>query len=245
MTFELWMCRHGQTESNSLGIIQGQSECNLTDLGLKQAERLGERLASERFNWVYVSDLIRTRQTAAPILRDRADAVTVFEPRLREKSAGVLEGKPWSHLDRKGHPDIPWREWKVEGGESWVDVHTRLQDLLYEVMKLFSEAALTQPTPTLSSSADAVPTPAPAPAVAKALFVTHGGIIKEFCRSFIADPFELLAHNCALYIFRVQPLAAEDPEDQCTISTPSGRFRVTCELKNDASHLAGVESPWI
>ncbi|MBT8446588.1 MAG: histidine phosphatase family protein, partial [Gammaproteobacteria bacterium] len=59
------LVRHGETDANAGGIIQGQSESHLTELGESQAAALGARLNGIAFTAVYCSSSIRARQTAA------------------------------------------------------------------------------------------------------------------------------------------------------------------------------------
>jgi broad specificity phosphatase PhoE len=61
--------------------------------------------------------------------------------RLREKGGGVLEGKPLGtpgELAKK--LGIPMREYKPEGGESWIDVYNRIQDFTKEIVKKYMHA---------------------------------------------------------------------------------------------------------
>jgi broad specificity phosphatase PhoE len=51
------------------------------------------RLSSEVFDAAYVSDLDRTKETASYIFPYHKNLVVNYDPRLREKSGGVLEGK--------------------------------------------------------------------------------------------------------------------------------------------------------
>lgn len=87
----LLLVRHGQTSSN-VGHHLDTSEpgADLTDLGRAQALAVPAALAGEDIAAIYVSTLVRTQQTAAPLARDRG-----LEPRvragLREIGAGDLE----------------------------------------------------------------------------------------------------------------------------------------------------------
>lgn len=62
-TIEFWLVRHGQTEENVKKVLCGQQGGTLTQIGIKQAESLGKRLSNEKFDFIYVSDLARTRHT--------------------------------------------------------------------------------------------------------------------------------------------------------------------------------------
>jgi len=87
----LLLLRHGQTHGNTSGALDtaypGQ---DLTELGVRQAEAAARVLHETRIGAIYVSPLVRTQQTAAPLA-----AVTGLDPvvveGLREISAGDYE----------------------------------------------------------------------------------------------------------------------------------------------------------
>ena len=58
------MIRHGETEWNLTGRWQGHADSPLSDRGISQAEKLGERIKSEKFDFFYSSDLGRALHTA-------------------------------------------------------------------------------------------------------------------------------------------------------------------------------------
>lgn len=88
----LWLVRHGESTWNALGLAQGQSDQpRLTDRGALQARYVGNQLRVLPIGAVYASDLRRAVATAAPLAAAlRLD--TTRDPRLRERSLGVLEG---------------------------------------------------------------------------------------------------------------------------------------------------------
>lgn len=66
---ELYIIRHGQTEHNAKGIIQGKGiNLSLNDKGRKQADAFYEAYKHIPFEVVYTSSLIRTHETAAPFI---------------------------------------------------------------------------------------------------------------------------------------------------------------------------------
>ena len=65
----LCLVRHGQSTWNAERRIQGQLDPPLSELGRAQANRVAERLARERWDVLYSSDLSRARQTAEAIAR--------------------------------------------------------------------------------------------------------------------------------------------------------------------------------
>jgi len=101
---ELIVVRHGETAWNADGRIQGHQPVPLNDRGRKQASLLGKRLASERVDAIFSSDLLRTVQTAEAIC-EGTNLTIVMDPGLREWSLGVLEGKH-PRDSRVDHPEL-------------------------------------------------------------------------------------------------------------------------------------------
>ncbi len=99
---ELILIRHGETDWNRRQCFQGHLDVPLNERGLAQAERLGARLAAERIDALVVSDLMRTRQTAAP-LAGQTKLVPSYTPTLREQAFGILEGLSFEDI-RVQHP---------------------------------------------------------------------------------------------------------------------------------------------
>lgn len=127
--FELWLIRHGETDWNAQGRIQGAADVPLNARGLRQAALLGERLAGQAFDAVYASDLARARATAETAL---PGADVRLDPRLRELAYGVLEGKTWSDMsDEEAAIAAHWHEdpyaRRVPGGESYADLTERVE----------------------------------------------------------------------------------------------------------------------
>lgn len=83
--------RHGRTAWNEEGRIQGRSDVPLSEMGMKQVKRLGQRLVKEQWNAIYSSDLKRAVSTAEEAARMLKLHVH-FDPRLRERSMGRMEG---------------------------------------------------------------------------------------------------------------------------------------------------------
>lgn len=90
----LLLVRHGQTPSNVDHLLDtAVPGPGLTPLGEAQAAALPEALAGEGIDALYVSTLIRTQQTAAPLAAARGLDVIVRDG-IRELSAGDLEMLP-------------------------------------------------------------------------------------------------------------------------------------------------------
>jgi broad specificity phosphatase PhoE len=87
----LLLVRHGETDWNAEGRLQGHTDTPLNDYGRRQAARLAEELAGDGIDAVYSSDLSRARETAE-IVAAHLGLPVVIEPGLREKNWGSWEG---------------------------------------------------------------------------------------------------------------------------------------------------------
>jgi broad specificity phosphatase PhoE len=87
----LLLVRHGETDWNAAGRLQGHTDRPLNDYGRRQARELADRLAGDGIQAMYASDLSRARETAE-ILAARLGLDVVTDPDLREKDWGSWEG---------------------------------------------------------------------------------------------------------------------------------------------------------
>jgi probable phosphoglycerate mutase len=87
----LLLVRHGETDWNAEGRLQGHTDRPLTDFGRRQARQLADELAGEGLEAIYSSDLVRARETAE-IVGERLGLPVVLDPDLREKDWGNWEG---------------------------------------------------------------------------------------------------------------------------------------------------------
>jgi len=93
------LLRHGETEANAAGVLQGQSESDLTARGKRQAAALGEALKARVSNenirvspTIYASDLRRASDTAQAVADAIGGASVACDPRLRERRLGPFQG---------------------------------------------------------------------------------------------------------------------------------------------------------
>lgn len=88
----LILIRHGQTPANVAGILESTVPGpGLTTLGHQQAEQLVAALGDRPIDALYVSTMVRTHLTAAPLAAARG-LTPIERPGLREISAGDVEG---------------------------------------------------------------------------------------------------------------------------------------------------------
>jgi probable phosphoglycerate mutase len=92
---ELVLVRHGASadvvEGQDFELLDGHGDPPLSDIGRRQAELVGARLAREKFDALYVTTLRRTVETAAPFVR-LTGLSPLVEPDLREVCMGEWEG---------------------------------------------------------------------------------------------------------------------------------------------------------
>ena len=158
---KLILVRHGETDWNAEGRIQGMLDVPLNALGVQQAERAATELARTiDVAELVSSDLLRTRETTTPI-----NEATGFEPRfdarIRERHFGVWQGKTyeeWRIQDamgmaryNAGDPD-----YGPEGGETASQFLKRCVDAVTDLVLSCDEKTL--------------------------ILVTHGGVVSSMVR---------------------------------------------------------------
>lgn len=162
---ELILLRHGETDWNRELRFQGQVDVPLNAVGHAQAQRLAQRLAGETVHHLVSSDLVRTRQTAQPIVQQLHPTQTldmVTNAMLREQNFGSVDGMRVEDIKTQ-HADV-WAGWTqfqadfvIPGGESTRQFHAR-------VIAAIAQLATQHPEQTL-------------------VVVTHGGVLDMVYRT--------------------------------------------------------------
>jgi 2,3-bisphosphoglycerate-dependent phosphoglycerate mutase len=126
--FEITLLRHGESEGNQAGWIQGQTNSSLTDKGRQQAQALAKYWAAEGiyFDLAICSTLSRALETAT-IICEMIQTPLETEPLWQERGFGEIEGKSSDELLQLQpypdfyHPFLP----PAPGAESQVDLYIR------------------------------------------------------------------------------------------------------------------------
>ena len=100
----LYLVRHGETVDNANQIMQGQTQGELNENGLRQARELGEQWRNREIDVVIASDLRRSVDTAAIIAAPHGLEV-VMTPLLRERDWGGFTGRYIPSLKNEVWPD--------------------------------------------------------------------------------------------------------------------------------------------
>src|SRR3989337_2728452 len=101
----LILVRHGESEWNRIGRYQGQADAPLSDLGLRQADALANRLRHEQIDAIYTSPLQRARKTAEAIARFHPEIPFTEDPGLHEIHHGEWQGL-LAHEVREKYPEL-------------------------------------------------------------------------------------------------------------------------------------------
>jgi 2,3-bisphosphoglycerate-dependent phosphoglycerate mutase len=181
----LFVFRHGETDWNREGRLQGQTDTPLNATGLAQAEALASRLRPHRLDAVVSSDLKRALTTARIVGEILRVPVTV-DHGLRETGVGLAEGLLWEEAKARFGAELTER-WYAEknvafpGGETGQETLTRGLGAL----RRFAE---THPYRRIGVS-------------------THGAMVRQLIKHALpvgAPPVR--AHNTALFILDYDPV---------------------------------------
>ncbi|MBB3109300.1 putative phosphoglycerate mutase [Paenibacillus phyllosphaerae] len=190
------LIRHGRTEWNALGKIQGQTDTPLNEEGVRQAHALANRLLAEGQQWdgVVSSDLMRASETARIIASTLGIPQLPSDARLRERYFGVIEGT--TEAERLAKWGANWRSADC-GQESDLELRTRALSFVEDAMERYPGQNL--------------------------LAVTHGSLLaqllKGLCEELEDKPIGNMAfsiferddnrwrpllHNCTLHLDQIQ-----------------------------------------
>jgi broad specificity phosphatase PhoE len=138
----LILLRHGQTDYNVTGRMQGHLDSVLTTLGHEQAAAAAPVLAALGPDRIVSSDLQRAVDTAE-VVGTACGLPVKFDARLRETHLGEWQGRTVAEIDRDYPGAIAaWRsdpDWAPPGGESRVAVVARSRPLVDELDVEFAD----------------------------------------------------------------------------------------------------------
>ncbi|MFR5602371.1 MAG: histidine phosphatase family protein [Lachnospiraceae bacterium] len=128
---KLYLIRHGQTDWNLQGRIQGNRDISLNETGREQAQALARGMGSREVSCIFSSRLLRARQTAEAIGAAKGVPVEVIDG-LEEVDFGAWEGMTWEEINA-AYPE-EYAAWRKDpsavtptGGEAREQVEKRCQ----------------------------------------------------------------------------------------------------------------------
>ncbi len=122
----LLLARHGETDWNTMGLIQGQQDRPLSPKGFQQRKNLFFHLQAVPLVKIYCSSLQRTLQTAQP-LSEENEIPIITVPELNEAKLGVFEGEHAVNFSDEINISLPG------GGENLRVVYARIQKPLQKI----------------------------------------------------------------------------------------------------------------
>jgi broad specificity phosphatase PhoE len=132
----LILVRHGRTQSNASGLLQGRVDNPLDDVGLWQVTQVAAAIGP--VDQVITSSLVRARQTG-----EMFDAPSVIDDRWIELDYGEFDGMPLTDVPREA-----WVKWRSDptfappGGESMVDMDARVRDAAVDALEMARESTV-------------------------------------------------------------------------------------------------------
>ncbi len=88
----IYIVRHGETSENLNHIIQGHTNSVLNETGKLQAKNIAQELRNIKFDNIFSSDLLRTKETAE---------IIAIEQKLKVETTKALRERRWGHLEGK------------------------------------------------------------------------------------------------------------------------------------------------
>ena len=137
---KIFLIRHGETDWNLKGKIQGSCDIELNETGIKQAEELSNKMVDKnyKFSKIYSSPQKRAIKTAE-ILSENTNVDCIVIEDLKEMNLGDWEGLAWSEVKEK-YP-LEYKEWfikrrdtKIPNGESYEEMLERVLNSIYKII---------------------------------------------------------------------------------------------------------------
>lgn len=142
---KLYFIRHGQTDWNVKGKIQGSYDSELNDIGIKQAEELSKKVLESniKFSKIYSSKQKRALKTAE-VLSEVTSVEYLPVEGLEEINLGDWEGFSWNEVKEKYSKKyekwyINRRYTKAPNGEAYQDMLERVLDAIHKIIDTNSD----------------------------------------------------------------------------------------------------------
>ncbi len=136
----LYIIRHGETDLNKKGIVQGRGvDTDINETGIKQADAFYKTYRNVPFDKIYTSTLKRTHQTVAKFIKDGIPWLQY--PGLDEMAWGVFEGQEATEDVKAAYLNMMsgWSKGdlhlKFERGESPLEVKERQMKVLEKLIE--------------------------------------------------------------------------------------------------------------
>lgn len=133
----LYIARHGETEKNRQGLLLGQKDVELNEIGINQAYELGKKMKNLKIDLIVSSSMTRAKQTTE-IVSSYIHKPIKIEPRLIERNIGAYDGLALREVQekfQKGYTSEMAYNKTPPGGESSQEVQERVFAALNDLKK--------------------------------------------------------------------------------------------------------------
>lgn len=137
----IYIIRHGETQANKDGLLQGWLDTDLNENGVDLAVQTGQALKHVKFDVVYTSPLIRAVHTAQLLIENNENpAPIIVDQRIKEVNMGGWQGMPIKSEEISQEECAlffkdPWKFKGFPDGENLTQLCERTQNFLREVAK--------------------------------------------------------------------------------------------------------------
>jgi broad specificity phosphatase PhoE len=132
------LLRHGESQGNLSGVLQGQSDHPLTSSGIQQAQKLASIWKSDNthFDRIISSPLRRTSQTSE-IIAASLEVPLEFDPLWKERNFGRLQDMKLDEINKLDPPLDFFHPYEPIGGtgESQLDLYNRACQALQDILR--------------------------------------------------------------------------------------------------------------
>ncbi len=139
-----YILRHGQAVSNVKEVVScwpEKFENPLTERGVAMIEKAADELKGKKINFIFASDLLRTKQTAEIVSRSLNNMEIEFDERIREFNFGAFNGGPLSNY-LGFETDKERISKRMPEGENYSDLLGRVYDFLQDIDKKYKNKVI-------------------------------------------------------------------------------------------------------
>ena len=123
------LIRHGQTDWNTEGKLQGTEDIPLNDTGRSQSKSCAQNLIHQKWDAIFTSPLSRALETAHILSDGTNNPPVIIEPLLIEREFGKASGITWQELKTR-YPLYPKES--PEGMEPFDELSSRMEQAVKE-----------------------------------------------------------------------------------------------------------------
>ncbi|GAE88012.1 alpha-ribazole phosphatase [Acetivibrio straminisolvens] len=135
---ELYLVRHGETDSNKRGTYLGWTDVELNSNGICQAKAIRDKLKTVKVDAIYSSPFNRTVKTAE-IINENYGLEIITSDNLKERNFGIWDDLTFEEISSRYPDDCKrwfedWINFRIKDGESAKDTYDRVVAFVREII---------------------------------------------------------------------------------------------------------------